>query len=153
MQFRSGVVLMLSGALSLGVAVALDVQAANDASTTLSTASSMPLASVMVGTSAVAGAMVAAPAALSTAGAVLTIKAVELSAKGTIYVLERASDGARVSVEVIGKAASTVSVVTGTVVAVSILGAGTVLSVAGEVIAFIPNAVGQSLLYNERVTK
>jgi hypothetical protein len=38
------------------------------------------------------------------------------------------------------------------VVTVSVLGAGAVLSAAGEVIAFFPNALGRSLLYNERVT-
>ena len=113
----------------------------------------MPLASVVVGTSAVAGAMVATPAILSTAGSVLTVKAVELSAKGAVYLLERASDGARVSVQLVGKASAAASVVTGAVVTVSIVGAGTVLSVAGEVIAFIPNAVGQSLLHSERVTQ
>jgi hypothetical protein len=145
-------VTILAGVLSLGFAPSFDALAQTNASTTLSAISAMPLASIVVGTSAVAGAVVAVPVALSTAGAVLTVKAVEVSAKGSVYVLERASDGARVSVEVLGKAATTASVVTGTAVAVSIIGAGTVLSVAGEVIAFIPNAVGKSLLHNERVT-
>jgi len=40
-------------------------------------------------------------------GAVLVVKkGVQASAKGTVYVLERMSDGARASVEVSGKAAS-----------------------------------------------
>jgi hypothetical protein len=40
----------------------------------------------------------------------------------------------------------------GSLVMVSVIGAGTVLSAAGEVIAFIPNAIGRALLYNERIT-
>jgi hypothetical protein len=77
---------------------------------------------------------------------------VEVTARGTVYVLERASDGARASVEVLGRGVVGASIVAGTVATVSVIGAGTVLSAAGEVIAFIPNAVGRALLYNERVT-
>jgi hypothetical protein len=96
--------------------------------------------------------VVALPVAFSVAGAVLVVKGVELSAKGTVFVLERVSDGARASVEVSGKVAEGVSTAAGTVVAVSIISAGVVLSVAGQVIAFIPNEVGRKLLHNERVT-
>ncbi|MGO8411521.1 hypothetical protein ACC775_38320, partial [Rhizobium ruizarguesonis] len=66
--------------------------------------SMLPVASV-VGTASVAstaaGAVVALPAALSVGGAVLTVKAVQASATGTVYLLERASDGAQASVEVV----------------------------------------------------
>jgi hypothetical protein len=37
------------------------------------------------------------------------------------------------------------------VVACSVIGTGAVLSVAGEVLAFVPNALGQALLHNERL--
>ena len=66
--------------------------------------------------------------------------------------LERASDGARVSVEVLGRGVGAASLAVGTGVAVSVIGAGLVLSAAGEAIAFIPNAMGRALLHNERVT-
>ena len=66
--------------------------------------------------------------------------------------LERASDGARASVEVAGKGSAGASAVVGGLVTVGVIGAGVVLSVAGEVIAFIPNAMGRALLHNERVT-
>jgi len=46
-----------------------------------------------------------------------------------------------------------VSMVAGTVVVVSVVGAGVVLSAAGEAIAFIPNALGRALLHNERLTQ
>jgi len=89
---------------------------------------------------------------LSTAGAVLMVKAVEVSARGTVYLLERASDGVQVSVEVLGKSAAAVSVGVGTMATISAIGAGVLLSAAGEVIAFIPNEIGKALLHNERVT-
>ncbi len=133
----------------MGAAASFHAQAQTDASA-LSAVSAMPLASV-VGASA--GAVVAVPVAFSSAGAVLVVKGVEASAKGTVYLLERVSDGARASVEVSGKVASGASTAVGTVVTVSVIGAGVVLSVAGTVIAFIPNEIGKALLHNERVSR
>jgi hypothetical protein len=109
----------------------------------------MPTASV-VGASA--GAVVAVPVALSVSGAVLLVKGVELSARGTVLLLERASDGARASVEISGQLARGTALAVGTVAAVSVVQAGVILSVAGSVIAFIPNEIGRALLHNERVT-
>lgn len=114
----------------------------------------MPVASVVASTGAAsvaAGAVVALPAALSVGGAVLTVKAVEASATGTVYLLERASDGAQVSVEVSGRAASATAYGVGAVVACSVIGTGVILSAAGEVLAFVPNALGRALLHNERL--
>ena len=39
----------------------------------------------------------------------------------------------------------------GTVVLCSAIGTGGLLSVAGEVLAFVPNAIGQALLHSERL--
>ena len=149
MQHRRAIHLLAACAISMGAAVPFYAQAQTDASA-FSALSTMPVASV-VGASA--GAVVAVPVALSTAGAVLVIKGVEASANGTVYLLERVSDGARVSVEASGKVASGVSTAVGTVVTVSVIGAGVVLSVAGTVIAFIPNEIGKALLHNERVSR
>jgi hypothetical protein len=107
---------------------------------------------VGAGASAAAGASLAVPVILSAAGAVFVVKAVEASARGTVYVLERVSDGVRVSVEIAGKAAANTSAAAGTLVTVSVIGTGVVLSAAGEVIAFLPNAMGRALLHNERLT-
>jgi hypothetical protein len=82
-------------------------------------------------------------------GVALTVVAVEASATGTVWVLERASDGARASVHLSGHALAGV----GSVLAVTVIGAGWVLSAAGEAIAFIPNEVGNALLYNERISR
>ena len=137
--------------LAASALCAAPVHAQSEASVALSM---LPVASV-VGVASVAvagvGAVSAAPLVLSAAGAVFTIKAVEVSARGTVYVLERVSDGVRISVQVAGTVAGAGSVAVGTAVTVSVITAGTVLSVAGQVIAFVPNAVGQALLYNRRV--
>jgi len=96
---------------------------------------------------------VAAPAALLSGGALLTVVAVEASVDGTVWLLERASDGARASVTLSAAAAGGVSLAAGTVVVVSAFGAGWLLSAAGQALCFIPNQIGQALLYNERVTR
>ena len=137
--------------LAGGVA-SFNAQAQSEASA-LSAVSALPVASVLGGASAVAGSVVAIPVVLSTAGAVLVVKTVESTARGTVYVLERASDGARASIEVVGKGVAGVSMVAGTMVVVSVVGAGVVLSAAGEAIAFIPNSLGRALLHNERLTQ
>lgn len=128
-----------------------DAKAQSEASA-LSGLSALPVASVVVGGSAVAGSVVAVPLVLSTAGAVLIVKTVESTARGTLCVLERASDGASASIEIVGKGIGAASLVAGASVVVSVVGAGVVLSAAGEAIAFIPNALGRALLHNERLT-
>ncbi len=96
---------------------------------------------------------VAAPVMLLSAGAVLTVVAVEASVDGAVWVLERASDGARASVALSAQAAGGLSVAAGTAVMVTAFSAGWVLSAAGRAIAYIPNEIGHALLYNERVTR
>lgn len=95
------------------------------------------------------GVLSAAPVAVLASGANLTVSAVEASAAGTTWVLERAADGVRASVKLAGNA----SVAVGSSVAVTAMTAGYVLSVAGQAVAFIPNEIGASMLYNERVTR
>lgn len=96
---------------------------------------------------------VAAPVAVLSAGAMLSVVAVEASGEGTVWVLERASDGARASVRLGTQAAGGLSVAAGTAVVVTAFSAGWVLSSAGKAIAYIPNEIGAALLYNERVTR
>jgi hypothetical protein len=117
--------------------------------------SMLPVASVVVTGSAAStavGTVLVVPAMLSVAGATLVVTAVQVTASGTVYLLERASDGARVSVELAGRTVQGASVATGTLVTVSVIGSGVVLSALGEAIAFIPNELGKALLYNERIT-
>ena len=135
----------------LAACTVFSAQAQSEASAALSL---LPVASV-VGTASVAGAVasavVAVPVALSVGGAALTVVAVEASAEGTVYLLVRASDGARASVRLAGAAAQGSALAVGNVVTVGVIGSGVVLSAAGEMIAFIPNAVGRALLHNERL--
>ena len=133
--------------LSIGATFHVYSQAGASA---LSAISVMPVASVVI-TSA-AGAVVTIPVAFSTAGAVLVVKSVEASAKGFVYVFERVSDGARASIEVSKKGAGVASEAVGTLVLTSVISTGVVLSVAGRVIAFIPNEIGKALLHNERIS-
>ena len=114
--------------------------------------STLPVVSVVYAGAAASAATVALPVALSVTGSVLVVKTVESTARGTICVLERASDGARVSVEVAARGTERALMSVGQSVEVSVVGAGAVLSVAGEAIAFVPNALGRALLRNERLT-
>lgn len=92
-----------------------------------------------------------APVMILSAGAMLTVVAVEASATGTVWVLRRASDGATASLRFSGEAVGASLVMAGTAVSVTVVGAGWLLSVAGEVLCLVPNALGESLLYNERI--
>ena len=96
---------------------------------------------------------IAAPVMILSAGVTLTVVAVETSATGAVWVLERASDGARASVRLGADAAGALSVAAGTAVVVTALSTGWVLSTASRAIAFVPNEIGAALLYNERVTR
>jgi hypothetical protein len=123
----------------------------------LSALSLAPLASVVATASvgaAVSSAVTASavPLALSTSGAALVVKAVEGSARGTVVVLERVSDGARASLELSGRSVTALAVGVGTVVTVSVIGTGVLLSAAGELLAFVPNEAGRALLHHEQVS-
>lgn len=128
-------------ALLLALALQLPAQARADASE----ASGLSLLPVAVS--------VAAPVMLFSAGAVLTVVAVESTAQGTVWVLERASDGARASLRFAGKALGGVALSVGTALVVTVIGSGYVLSAAGQAIAFVPNEIGASLLHNEQITR
>jgi len=96
---------------------------------------------------------VAAPAALLSGTAVLTVLAVEAGGAGSVWVLERASDGARLSLRLSGELAQGVVVASGTTLAVTAVAAGWVLSTAGRALCFVPNEVGRRLTHHERVTR
>ena len=113
---------------------------ASEASAASSLLLSMPVAVLSV-----------APVTILSAGAMLTVVAVEASAAGTVWVLRRASDGVTASLRFSGEAAAASLVVAGTAVSVTVIAAGWLLSAAGEVLCLVPNALGESLLYNERI--
>lgn len=92
-----------------------------------------------------------APVAILSAGVTLTVIAVEATANGTVWLLRRATDGATASLRFSGQAAASTAIAAGTVLSVTVVAAGWLLSAAGEVVCLIPNALGESLLYNERL--
>jgi hypothetical protein len=96
---------------------------------------------------------VAAPFAVLSAGAALTVVSVEATSTGAVWVLERAADGTRASVHLVGRGLAGASIGVGTVIVCTALSTGWVLSAAGEAIAFVPNEIGRALLYNERITR
>lgn len=140
-------------ALSCCVSMAVNAQAP---STPLSAVSLLPVASVLVVSGSATKLSESASVVtslLTVAGSVFVIKAVEVSARGTVYILERMSDGLRISVELASSAAHQLSDAVGKLVTVSTTASGIILIVAGEVLAFIPNELGQALLHNERVSQ
>jgi hypothetical protein len=125
--------------MTLVLALALPARAhQSDASTDLSALSAVPIAVSVV-----------APVVIVSGAVTLTVVSVTAVADGTVWVLERASDGMRMSVRFAGN----VAVASGTVCVLTVIASGTVISAAGQAIAFIPNEVGKGLLYNERVTR
>ncbi len=94
----------------------------------------------------------AAPVMILSAGATLAVASVEVAGEGAVWVLQRASDGARASLRVSGQLAQGASVAVGTVVTVSAVSTGWLLSAAGQALCFIPNEIGKALPHNERVT-
>ena len=96
---------------------------------------------------------VSAPVMLVAGASMMTVVAISVVADGTVWVLQRASDGARISVKWTGLSVGMASVAVGTAITVTAVSAGWVLSTAGEVLALIPNALGKALLHHERVLK
>jgi hypothetical protein len=131
--------------LGAAVALTLGLSIGARAQSNVSDASALSMLPIAVS--------VAAPVAVLSAGAALTIVSVEATIVGTVWVLERASDGARASIRLAGRGIAGASVVAGTAVAVTAISTGWVLSTASEAIAFIPNELGAALLYNERITR
>ena len=130
------------GAIAVAASLALVGHAG--AQSTMSEASALSALPIAVS--------VAAPVILLSAGATLVVVAVEATATGTVWVLERASDGARASIKVAGRVAQSSANAVGASVLVTVIGSGVVLSAAGEVLAFVPNAIGRALLHNERLS-
>jgi len=96
---------------------------------------------------------VTTPALLVSGTVALSVVAIEATADGMVWVLERASDGARLSVKWASLSVGMASVAVGTVVTVTAMSAGWLLSVAGEVLAVVPNTLGRALLHHEEVLR
>ena len=96
---------------------------------------------------------IAAPVSIVAAGSTLVIDSVVAVGRGANVVVHRASDGVSAVLTMSAAGAGALSLAAGTVVEVATCSTGYVLSAAGSAIAFIPNKLGASLLYEERVTR
>lgn len=131
--------------LVLGTSICLSL-----ASTTRAHSDASELSAVSLLPAAIS---VAAPLVFFSGAVALTVISITAVGQGTVWVLERASDGARFSLTLSGAAVVGTSVAAGAAVTSVALSTGWVLSAAGRAIAFIPNEIGKALLYNERVTR
>ena len=155
-QSKFAAAAIISSAMAIALSVAPTHAVNANAASAVSALSALPLASVVVvtaaGASHASAAAVALPAAISVAGSTLVVQSVEASARGTVCVLERVSDGARATIEIAARSVEKTALGVGKTLSVSVIAAGAVLSVAGEVVAFVPNELGRALLRNERVS-
>jgi len=93
-------------------------------------------------------------AALALSGtATLAVVAVQASAEGVVWIVERASDGARITLRFARDVAGGLSLVAGEAITVVAMGTGWLLCTAGKAIAFVPNEAGASLLYSARIPR
>ena len=144
LSFKS-TLLALAASASLLAGPLPEARAHNYGHSTLSDASALSMLPIAVS--------VAAPSVLLIGGAAFTVVAVEAASNGTVWVLERASDGVQTSVTVSGAVAGGASLAVGAAVVVTAVSAGWILSAAGQVIAFVPNEIGRALMHHERVTR
>lgn len=129
--------------VSLSMLVAtVPARALNDGLSEASALSALPVAM-----------SISAPVLSVAAGSMLVLASVEVVADGTVWVLQRASDGARIVVKWSAISVGMASVAVGTVITVTAVSAGWVLSTAGTVLALIPNELGKALLHHERVIR
>jgi len=128
-------------ALSLSLAAAGTAQAQSEASR-ISEESLVP-----------AAISVALPVVLVAGAGSIVVTGVQASADGVVWFVENVADGVQGSIRFAADAASASAMVAGTVVVVTVVGTGMLLSAAGHVIAFIPNEIGRSLSYNQRVSR
>lgn len=82
-----------------------------------------------------------------------SVERVQDGANGVEWVLKGVSTGVRTSIRWVGRSAGAVSVGVGTVITVTADAAGSILSVAGKVIGFIPNELGRELLHHTEVQR
>lgn len=130
---------------TLAIAAALAVHAAAHAQSDVSDLSEASLVPVAIS--------VALPVVLVAGVGSIVVTGVEASAEGTVWVVENVADGVKGSICFAGWVVGGVVVAVGTVITVTAVATGMVLSTAGHVVAFIPNEIGRSLSYNQRVSR
>ena len=129
-------------AIALTTSFALISGAHAESSSELSEASAVPVSI-----------LVALPVVLVAGVASIVVTGVEASAEGTVWIVENSVDGVKGSICFAGQAVGASAMAVGTVIVVTVVATGMLLSAAGHVIAFIPNEIGRTLSYNQRVSR
>jgi hypothetical protein len=96
---------------------------------------------------------VAVPVSVLVAGGAFVVVAVQATAEGTAWILERVADGLRFSVVVASRTVEAASEIVGAAVVVTAVTTGCILSAGGRVIAYVPNDEGRLLLHHEQVSR
>jgi hypothetical protein len=96
---------------------------------------------------------VALPVVLVAGVGSIVVTGVQASADGVVWFVENVAEGVKGSIRFAGDAVSAAAMVAGTVVVVTVVATGMLLSASGHVIAFIPNEIGRSLSYDQRVSR
>lgn len=144
---------VLCATLTLAIGLAGTAARAHPGASEASAVSVLPVALSVAVSAAPAFAGSMAVGSVLASSAVFTVVAVHAVSGASVWVLERASDGVRISVQLAAGAATGVALSAGTVVVATAFSAGWVLSAAGKAIAYIPNEIGKALVCNERVTR
>jgi len=131
--------------MALAIAASLSAQQSAHAGSSISEVSEASLVPVAISA--------AIPVVLVAGVGSVVVTGVEASAEGTVWVVENVADGVKGSICFGGKVVGASAIAVGTVVVVTVVATGMVLSTAGHVIAFIPNEIGRSMSYNQRVSR
>ena len=84
------------------------------------------------------------------AAATMVVKSVDTAGDASVVVLAGASDAARATVRLSGRAAREASLVAGASVNVVAMSTGYLLVAGGKVLAFFPNEIGKALIHHAR---
>ena len=95
---------------------------------------------------------VALPVVLVAGVGSIVVTGVEASAQGTVWIVENVADGVKGSICFAGQAVGAAGGRRGHRDRRHRVATGMVLSTAGHVIAFVPNEIGRTLSYNQRVS-
>ncbi|MBI3230200.1 MAG: hypothetical protein HYZ45_08520 [Burkholderiales bacterium] len=91
-------------------------------------------------------------AVLDMSGAVV-VKSVDVSAQGATVVVRSVAKGAEASFNVVGQVSQDLSKAAGQSARLVVVGSGHLLVASGKVLAFIPNEIGKSMLYSNKVAQ
>ncbi len=82
------------------------------------------------------------------AGSQFVIESVHATADGVVLILRGVSEALRITLHVVGDSVISATTVAGTVLTVSATAAGQILHAGGNVVAFVPNTLGHTLVHS-----